>query len=140
MKKLLFSIFLIPLITQASPYVYTGEFQSITSNGTLCNNIFNDQKFKTQHFITGPTHLTSVIHFKSENNAGLLNNASLIGNNDGWGRLRVERDIIQNGITYRVIADGMYDREFILLDVVAEAFNDVNAPALCKATAQFSAY
>lgn len=140
MKQLLISLFLFPLLAAASPYVYTGEFQSMSSNGTPCDNVFTDQKFRTQHFITGPTHLTSVIHFKSVNNTGLFHNASLVGNNDGWGRLRVERDLIQNGITYRVVADGMYDREFILLDVEVQAFNDVNAPALCKATAQFSAY
>ncbi len=140
MKKLFSFLLFLPLLAFATPYNYTGEFQSISSNGAPCEQVFSTQKFRSQHFLTGPTHLTSVVNFRSVNNTGFFNNVNLVGNNDGWGRLRVDRELIKEGMTYKILADGMYDREFLLLDVVVEAFSDINKPAICKASAQFSAY
>jgi len=134
------SIVLAPLFLFATPHKYLGEFQSIVSSGSPCDSLFDEGKYQVQHFITGPTHLTSVVYFQSENNKGFFNKVNLLGNNDGWGEMRVTREIIKDGFTFRVLADGLYDYGFLLLDLTVTAFKDLKQPALCKTTSQFSAF
>jgi len=123
----------------AASWDFHGELSAVTSSSPECEFVFKDVTYSTRVFAVGANHLTAVVYFQSPSDVGALNKQSLLGNHGGLGDIRVEKSWVAGGKTLKVVGEGLFDQDVLVLDLSAK-LTDAGGGTLCSATADYTGF
>lgn len=118
-----------------------GSFETFEVSSSDCDELFDAAAtYPISHYLTGPTHLTSVVHFPTTTPATFFSNLTLTGyfgyNND----FQVERTFNRNGFQYYLKANGNVTLQFFLMAMKVEKRVVGSKDLLCTGHGEFSAF
>lgn len=118
---------------------YEGQFEQVTISSDQCEGIFSEANYQMKHFRAGPTYRTSVLHLASGDDAAFFNGISFFGLLGGSNDLYYEKDVLKDNTHYSIVAEGIIDVGFVLLDFTAKAYDDAGN-LVCEASASLSGF
>lgn len=114
---------------------FAGEFSSIVTTSSDCDEIFSETDYFGMFQLTGPTRRTLVSNFKNSNRTGFFHNqtfVSLFGYNNDF---LYEKSIVSGAGKYEVRAEGFVDYSVVYIE-----FTVKRTDADCIATATYSGF
>ncbi len=121
-----------------SPLKFSGEFGKVTATSLECEHLLRVTKYETEHFRTGPTGRTSVLHFRSDLPAAFLDKMSFVGLLGPDCDIAVDKKLELGGKTYRIHSEGIVDADFILVTVKVKVFQ--NGAEVCHLESEYSGF
>ncbi len=118
---------------------FDGELSSVVSSGPDCDFVFKEVTYSTRVFAVGANQLTAVVYFDGTGGGGALHKQSLLGNHGGMGDIRVEKSWVNAGKTLKVVGEGLFDTDVLVLNLKAK-LTDANGGTLCSATADYTGF
>lgn len=114
---------------------FAGEFSSIVTTSSDCDDIFSETDYFGVFQLTGPTRRTLVSNFKHANRTGFFHNqtfVSLFGYNNDF---LYEKAIVNSVGKYEVRAEGFVDYSVVYIEFTVKRM-DID----CIATATYSGF
>ncbi len=119
----------------------SGSFETMQVSGYECEEVFEGTNvYPISHYLTGPTHLNSVVHFPGTTPAAFFSNLTLTGYFGYSNDFEVTRSFTRNGFDYRLKASGNVTIQFFLMSIRVEKRVAGTKELLCSALGDFTAF
>ena len=111
------------------------NFGEIVQDGEGCEGVFEYTEYSSKYFLVGPSHRTLVNNFRTASEEGFFHSVSFFSNFGYNNDYIFEKEIVFEGDTYNVRAEGFVDYK-----VTYAEFDVTRADESCSAHAVLSGF
>lgn len=118
-----------------------GSFETMQISSPDCEEVFEGTNtYPVSHYLTGPSHLNSVVHFAGTTPAAFFSNLTLTGYFGYSNDFEIARKFSRNGFDYSLKASGNVTVQFFLMSIAVEKRITGSKDLLCSALGEFTAF